>query len=61
MTFLTILGDMETVRSFRLVLEGKTGNEIPEPSRLEFFRKVFCKQFSFIYLFIKVDLHITLQ
>ena len=52
---------METVRSFRLVLEGKTGNEIPEPSRLEFFRKVFCKQFSFIYLFIKVDLHITLQ
>ena len=33
MTFLTILG------SFRLVLEAKTGKEIPEPSRLEFLEK----------------------
>ena len=36
MTFLTILGVTEILCSFRLVLEGKTGNEIPESSRLEF-------------------------
>ena len=36
MTFLTILGVTE-ICSFRLVLEGKTGKEIPESSRLEFF------------------------
>ena len=30
MTFLTILGVMEKLRSFRLVLEGKTGKEILE-------------------------------
>ena len=35
MTFLTILGFME-IYSFRLVLEGKIGKEIPERSRLEF-------------------------
>ena len=35
MTFLTILD------SFRLVLEAKTGKEIPEPSRLEFLEKFF--------------------
>ena len=29
MTFLTILGIMEILCSFRLVLEGKTGKEIP--------------------------------
>ena len=33
MTFLTILGVMEIVCSFRLVLEGKTGKEISESSR----------------------------
>ena len=33
MTFLAILGVMEILCSFRLVLEGKTGKEIPESSR----------------------------
>ena len=37
MTFLTILGVMEILYSFRLVLEGKIGKEIPESSRLEKF------------------------
>ena len=36
MTFLTIFGLTEILCSFRLVLEGKTGKEIPESSRLEF-------------------------
>ena len=36
MIFLTILGVAEILRSFRLVLEGKTGKEIPESSKLEF-------------------------
>ena len=36
MTFLTILGVIEILCSFRLVLEKKTGKEIPESSRLEF-------------------------
>ena len=35
-TRLTILGVTEILCSFRLVLEGKTGKEIPESSRLEF-------------------------
>ena len=39
MTFLTILGVMEILCSFRLVLEGKTGKEIPESSRFEFLEK----------------------
>ena len=36
MTFLTNLGARQILRSFRLVLEWKTGKEIPESSRLEF-------------------------
>ena len=36
MTFLTILGVTEILYSFKLVLEGKTGKEIPESSRSEF-------------------------
>ena len=36
MTFLTILRVTEILSSFRLVLEGKTGKEIFESSRLEF-------------------------
>ena len=36
MIFLTILGVAEILRSFRLVLEGITGKEIPESSKLEF-------------------------
>ena len=36
MTFLTILRVTEILCSFTLVLEGKTGKEIPESSKLEF-------------------------
>ena len=36
MTFETILGDTEILCSFKLVLEDKTGKELPESSRLEF-------------------------
>ena len=36
MTFLPILGVTEILCTFKLVLEGKTGKEIPESSRLEF-------------------------
>ena len=39
MTFLTILGVKEILCSFRLILEGKPGKEIPESSRLEFLEK----------------------
>ena len=46
MTFLTILGVMEILCSFRLVLEGKTGKEIPESSRLEFLEKVLANNFA---------------
>ena len=37
---------METLCSFRLVLEGKTGKEIPEPSRLEFLEKSLANNFA---------------
>ena len=46
MTFLTILGDTEILCSFKLVLEGKTGKEIPESSRLEFLEKFSAKNFA---------------
>ena len=36
LTFLSILGVIEILCNFRLVLEGKTGKEIPESLRLEF-------------------------
>ena len=39
MTFLTIFGVMEILCSFRLVLEGKIGKEIPESSKLELLEK----------------------
>ena len=39
MTFLTILGVIEILYIFRLVLKGKTGKEIPESSRLDFLEK----------------------
>ena len=41
--FLAILGVMEILCSFRLVLEGKTGKEMPESSRLEFSETFFGK------------------
>ena len=46
MTFLTILGVMEILCSFRLVLEGKTFKEIPESSRFEFLEKFLANIFS---------------
>ena len=46
MTFLTMLGVMETLCSFRLVLEVKTGNEIPKSSRLEFLEKFLANIFA---------------
>ena len=46
MTFLTILGVTEILCSFRLVLEGKTGKEIPESSRLEFLEKFSANNFA---------------
>ena len=46
MTFLTIFGVMEILCSFRLVLEGKTGKEIPESSRLEFLEKFLANNFA---------------
>ena len=47
MTFLTILGVMEILCSFRLVLEGKTCKEITESSRLEFLQKFVANNFAF--------------
>ena len=46
MTFLTILEVTEILCSFRLVLEGKTGKEIPESSRLEFSEKFSANNFA---------------
>ena len=46
MTFLTILGVIEILCSFRLVLEGKTGKAIPESSRLEFLEKLLANHFA---------------
>ena len=45
MTFLTILGVTE-ICSFKLVLEGKTGKEVPESSRLEFLEKFLANSFA---------------
>ena len=46
MTFLTILGVIEILRSFRLVLEGKIVKEIPESSRFEFLEKFLANNFA---------------
>ena len=46
MTFLTILGVAEILCSFRLNVEGKTGKEIPESSRLEFLEKFSANNFA---------------
>ena len=45
MTISTILGVTEILWSFRLVLEEKTGKEIPESSRLEFLEKFSANNF----------------
>ena len=46
MTFLTILGVKEMLCSFKLVLEVKTGKEIPESSRIEFLEKFSANNFA---------------
>ena len=46
MTFLTILGVTETLCSFRLVIEGETGSEISESSRLESLEKFLANKFD---------------
>ena len=46
MTFLTIFGVTEILCSFRLVLEEKTGKEIPESLRLEFLEKFLANNFT---------------
>ena len=46
MTFLIILEVTEIICSFRLVLEGKTGKEIPGSSRLEFLEKFSANTFA---------------
>ena len=46
MTFLTILEVTKILCSFRLVLEGKTGKEIPESSRLEFLERFSANNFA---------------
>ena len=46
MTFLTISVVRETLCSFKLILEGKTGKKIPESSTLEFFEKFFANDFA---------------
>ena len=46
MGFSTILGVMEILCSLRLVLEGKTGKEIPESSKLEFLEKFLANNFA---------------
>ena len=46
MTFLTILRVTEILCSFRLFIEGKTGNKIPELSRLELLEKLLANNFA---------------
>ena len=46
MTFSTIGAVIEILCSFRLVLEGKTGKEIPESSRLKFLEKFLANKFA---------------
>ena len=46
MTFLTILGVTKLLCSFRLVLEGKIGKEIPNSSREEFLEKFLANNFA---------------
>ena len=46
MTFLTILGVTEILCSFRLLLEGKAGKDIPESLRLEFSEKFLANSFD---------------
>ena len=57
MTFLTIFGIME-ICNFRLVLERKTGEEIPESSKLESLEKFLANNFvQFVLHGNKLVLH----
>ena len=49
MIFVTVLRVTEILCSFRLVLEGKTGEEIPESSSLEFLEKFLVNNFFFFF------------
>ena len=44
--FFNHLGSYRNIIQFQLVLEGKTGKEIPEPSRLEFLAKFSANNFA---------------
>ena len=46
MSFLIILGVVEILCSFKLVLEGKTGKETPESSRLEYLENFSANNFA---------------
>ena len=46
MAFLTILAVKKILCSFKLVLEGKAGKEIPESSRSDFLQKSSRKSFA---------------
>ena len=46
MTFGTILGFREILCSLRLVLEGRTGKEIPKSSKSEFLEKCLANNFA---------------
>ena len=46
MTILTFLGVTEILCSFRLGLEGKTGKDIAESSKLEFLEKFSANDFA---------------
>ena len=46
MTFLTILRVTEMLHSFNLGLEEKTGEGVPEPSRLDFLEKYLGNDFA---------------
>ena len=48
MTLLTTLEITEILCSFKLVLEGEIGKEIPESSRLEFLEKFAANNFAFL-------------
>ena len=45
-TFLNIIVVKEIICNFKLVLEGKTGKEIPKSSRLEFLEKFLANNFA---------------
>ena len=59
MTFSVILGVTEILCSFRLVIKGKTGEEIPKSSRFEFLEK-FLESFREPGFWKKIDSFVLL-